>query len=625
MNAARSLVFWHLALLPALLGPAGGAHAQRAEVAGVAVEMTATQLDGGPQSQVTFRVSDMRSGQPLAGLHPLAWIISSTRAEALDGAGCRDQVKGLVEGRLAKRADADLNRFLLLVLNGDASISFIDPQVSFGNTRLQSLITLPSPGADWVLSRDGGTLYVSMPEADAVAVIDTATHKLRASVPTGPASRPTRLALAPGTGQVWVDLAGAAAVATIGADATAARVSASPGAHRFAFTPDGGTAFVSGTGSSRIVALDTAGRTGPNDFNAEGVPAAIDYGRASNLLYLALRDGGVVAIDPSQRRITATIATAPGIAALRFEPEGRFALLANALDGTVSVLDTANQHLSAPVLATEGADEIAFSRNYAYVRGRGAAQFALFELQQIRQGRLEPVVIRAGDGPAAGTQGGPALAELTVPAPDGAGAMLAGAGGRTIYVYNEGMMAPAGTLDAYGHRIAGLLVLDRSLRETAPGTYATTVRIAKSGAFDIPFLIDRPRLVHCFRADLAGSGPSGGTERTGLRVEQLLPDATIIPGTLARLAFRIFDPATGEAVQGLRDVQAVAIEPPGTWQQRRRAHETADGVYAATWVFPRAGRYDVALSVPSRGIGYAGWHSMAVTVLPEALPPGGQP
>ena len=127
---------------------------------------------------------------------------------------------------------------------------------------------------------------------------------------------------------------------------------------------------------------------------------------------------------------------------------------------------------------------------------------------------------------------------MTAPAPDGAGAMLAAAGGRKLFVYAEGMMAPAGTLDTYGHRVQGLFVLDRSLRETSPGTYAGTVRLARGGSFDVPLLIDRPRLVHCFRTEATGEGRIAAAPELG---SSRLPRRHLPVRRPVSLAFRILE------------------------------------------------------------------------------------
>ena len=68
-----------------------------------------------------------------------------------------------------------------------------------------------------------------------------------------------------------------------------------------------------------------------------------------------------------------------------------------------------------------------------------------------------------------------------------------------LYFYTEGMMAPMGTFDNYKRIPRGLLVLDRSLEEVAPGVFRASVRVARGGRFDVPMLIDQPRITHCFR------------------------------------------------------------------------------------------------------------------------------
>jgi DNA-binding beta-propeller fold protein YncE len=603
--------------------PSAADDAASAEVAGLAVEMLVTAAESGAQSiprageqaRVEFRVRDARSGQPIAGLHPLAWMLRTDQTEALGEAECRDRVRPLVDGGLASRPDADLNRYLLLALNDDRSISFINPQVAFSRTQLESLIVLPGVGTDWVLSRDGDSLYVSMAEADSVAVIDTRTRRLRTVLQTGGGSRPGRLALAPGSGAVYVDLAGASAVAVIKGDEQAGRIGTHAGEHRFAFTPDGATAFVASAEARSVAIIDTASLSQRASVDLGGASVAIAYGPASGLVYVALDEGGIAAIDPGTGHVVANMPAPPGAAALRFDPQGRFALLANPAKGTLSLLDSAVNRLTATASVQAGADQIAFSRGYAYVRGRASADFALLELDQLRQGRIEPVSIRAEQGASAPAGDTDAVADMTAPTPDGAGAMLASAAGRTIYGYAEGMMAPAGTLNAYGHRLRGLLVLDRSLTETAPGTYATTVRVSRSGHFDVPVLIDRPRLIHCFRTEIAPSEAAGQqVGRASLRIERLYADTALTPGIASRVAVRIADAATGEPVLGLADVRALAFEPPGTWQQRQRARDTGEGIYAAEWVFPRPGVYDVSLSIPSRGIGFAHLPALHLTV-----------
>src|SRR4030065_388029 len=80
------------------------------------------------------------------------------------------------------------------------------------------------------------------------------------------------------------------------------------------------------------------------------------------------------------------------------------------------------------------------------------------------------------------------------------------------------MVAPMATFRNYGHRPAALEIANRSLKEREPGIYSGTVRFPVAGKYDVAFLLDSPRIVHCFadegkedpsRADKGAAGPSG--------------------------------------------------------------------------------------------------------------------
>ena len=49
------------------------------------------------------------------------------------------------------------------------------------------------------------------------------------------------------------------------------------------------------------------------------------------------------------------------------------------------------------------------------------------------------------------------------------------------------------------------MLVDRSLSETAPGVYSAQVKLRRAGAFDVPFIIDQPRLINCFEAKIGDS------------------------------------------------------------------------------------------------------------------------
>ena len=97
----------------------------------------------------------------------------------------------------------DLNSYFILVMNRDNTIAVIDPITGVkGITKLYAQVYLKQPGADWAKSDDQRRLFVTMPRADAVAVVDTDTFKVVRNVDAG--KNPVRIARQPDGKYLWV-------------------------------------------------------------------------------------------------------------------------------------------------------------------------------------------------------------------------------------------------------------------------------------------------------------------------------------------------------------------------------------------------------------------------------------
>jgi YVTN family beta-propeller protein len=600
---------------------------QRMEKEGVAVAFSISSLPGegrsaglvaGADALVTFRVTDARTGQPLTGLRPNAWISTRTASHALNDAECRDKIKPLLGGLLSVRPDIDLNSYLLLTLNHDNTVSIINPQVAFSVTKLESLIVLPATGADWTLAPNKEHLYVTLPDASAVAVIDTITRKLVTTIPTGEKTRPMRIALAPDGRHAWVGLDGTPLVVVI--DTTSnklvANIPAGAGLHNIAFTPDGRFAYVTNSAADTVSVIDAQRRTHLTDLAVGKTPVPVAYSAASKQLYVAaINDGHVSVIDPAKQQVIARIPAKRGIVALRFEPSGRFGFAVNQVENKVAVLDAATNTLTGEVEVAKGPDQVAFTSRYAYVRGTASEKVSLIELDNIRRANFAAVDVLAGRAQAGARPEELGVADMIQPTPEGNAAMIANGPDALIYYYVEGMMAPMGTLSNYKRRPRALLLLDRSLSETAPGVYTAPVKLKGAGRFDVPVLLDQPRFVNCFELEV-GASPDGREEsaRVALKAQAVFDGQRFKEGERVTLNFKLSDAATGQPIAGLTDVEVLAFEPPGLWQQRQWAKETAPGAYEVTQVFPRTGLYKVMLRVPSRGVAYADLPATSVPV-----------
>jgi YVTN family beta-propeller protein len=605
---------------------------QMYEKEGIAIEFNIKSIAGqdgkdpglvaGADATVSFRLTDKRTGQPITGLHPNAWISSRSTNHSPNEAECRDKIRTYMGGLLSARADTDLNSYLMLTLNHDDTITFINPQVSFNITKLESIVTLPGPGADWTLSKNKEFLYVTLPGQSAVAIINTITRKLIGTVQTGEKTKPMRISLQPDGRYVWVGLDDSAMVAVIdtATNKLAATVEAGAGLHNIALTSDSRFVYVTNSASGTVTAIDARTLSKIGDIKLGKTPVAVAYSSASDSIYVAdINGGSVTVINPAKRQITKTVPLKRGIVAIRFDPSGRYGFAVNQVESVVSVIDASTNQVIAESPVTKGPDQVTFSRLYAYVRGTESEKFSLIDLSEVKKGKFSPVDIQAGRLAANTLPQEIGVADMIQPTPEGNSVMIANLPDKMIYYYVEGMMVPMGTFENYKRRPHALMLIDRSLAETAPGVYSSPVRLKAAGTFDVPFLIDQPRIANCFEGKVADSPYGEKVKATAsTMIEPLFKGSRFKPGEAVTLRFKISDALTKHALAGLKDVRVLIFEPPGIWQKRVFAKEIAEGVYEVTETFPHTGLFRVMTQIQSRGVNFADQPFTAVPIANES-------
>lgn len=566
----------------------------------------------------TFRLTDVRTGQPLTGLHPAAWFNSNQSGRAPNEAECKDKIRTFSGGLLSSRADVDLNNYLMLTLNHDHTVTFINPQVSFSKTKLESIVELPGSGADWVLSENKKFLYVTLPEQSAVAVINTITKRLVTTLTIGEKTKPMRLALEPGGRNVWIGLDGSASVAAIdtASNKLAAIIPAGAGLHNIAFTEDGRFAYVTNSDADTVSVIDIKKLDKVADIKVGKTPVPVAYGSASRLIYVAAINGASIAvIDPAKQQVVKSIPVKRGVVALRFEPKGRFGFAVNQVESMVSVLDSATNTINAEATVVKQPDQVVFTPGYAYIRGTDSEKVSLLDLSLAASGKISPVEVTAGRLAPSKLPQEIGVSDMIAPTPEGNAVMIANAPDQMIYYYVEGMMAPMGTFTNYKRRPQALLLLDRSLSEIEPGVYSTLIKLPRAGHYDVPFFLNQPRVVNCFQMDIAES-PAGAknSATSSIAVEFLFKDKRFKTQDVNSLRIKLTDSQTKQPIIGLNDVQVLIFEPPGIWQQRQFASEVESGIYEIMQAFPRAGAYNFMLRISSRGVSFADLPSVVVPV-----------
>lgn len=595
-----------------------------------AVEPTKERQEAqvGQTAIAQFALRDARTGQPLSLGRPKAWMNARLSETVAGERTCTEKIRSLASGQLGSRPDVDLNSYIVVTLNHDKTITFINPHVAF-STKLEQIISLPGLGTDWLLTKDGRFLYVTLSDEGAIAVIDTTTHRLTHTILTGESSRPTRLAAQPDGRAVWVGLDGTAQVVALDPEthSVTKTIVVGEGPHALAFSDDSAHLAVTNGVSNTVSLIDLRTASLIGTISVGKTPVAISYGSAAKRFYVgSLNDSVMTVIDPAAHSQVSTISTQPGVVALRFEPTGRFAVAVNQLENKISVVDTATNGIIGSTAVVKDPDQVTFTERYAYVRGIESEKFSLIDLADLRKGKPAPVDIQAGQHAPSSAPDQLGVADMIVPAPEGNTVMVANAPDQTLYFYQEGMMAPMGTFSNYKRMPRGILILDRSLKEVSPGVYRAPVTFPKAGRYDVPLLIDRPRTMHCFQVSVQELVNEASTA-TGTRppiVRAQFGNVPIQARVPTAIGFILIDPTTQQPIVGIRDVQVLLFEPPGTWQQRQHAREVEPGRYAITQSFPHPGEYRVMVQTVSRHLRYTDGTAVVQQVVSATTPPNQQ-
>jgi YVTN family beta-propeller protein len=577
---------------------------------GVAIDFSVERVEGGPVvegevAEVRFRMTDAASGSPVPGLKPAAWMDMAGVVGGKPGQdrACKDKVALYLQGSVGIRPMIDLNSYYLVLMNKDASLSVVDPVVSMtGNTSLYASVALKRPGADWARSRDGRRLFVTMPRAGEVAVVDTETFRLLASVPTGP--EPLRVALQPDGRLLWVATdarepsESGVTVLDAASLAEVARIATGRGHHEIAFSADGVSAFVTNREEGTVSVVDVGTLRKVADLPTGPLPIAVATSSLSQSVYVADgRTGTLSVVDPARREVTSRIAARPGLGPMRFTQDGRFLLSVNPGERALHVVDASENRLVHTIPLDGKPYQVGVTRGFAYVRLLDSPQVKMVNLGSLGAGKT-PIVQGFGAGTSVPADGGElVIADAVTQAALEAAVFVSNPGDGNTYFYMEGMNAPMGSYGGYGHRVVASTVVDRSLREVAPGVYSAKARIPVSGRYDVAFLLDNPRVLHCFSADAA---PNPAMRRAG-EVTASFVDFPSRAATGARVPvrLRVVDPVTGSPRDGIDGVRVVYHAVPGGPRTEAVALARGDGVYEALATVDRPGAWYFFAAIPS--------------------------
>ena len=597
----------------------GEPDANRTTREGVVVEFSVRPTDGegdkvmaADWADVTFRITDEGTGEPIKGRYPAAWMDLAESLEAKGGRPmtCRDRIATYLQGIVGVRPMIDLNSHFLLVMNRDASISVIDPAVGItGITNLFAQINLDRPGADWAKSADDKQLFVTMPLANKVAVVDTEAFKVVAEVDAG--EQPTRAALQRDGRYLWVGnrarKAEQSGVSVIDAVELkpAAFIPTGLGHHEIAFSDDDRYAFVSNRDGGTVTVIDVEKLEKVKDIETGPVPISLAFSPLRKALYVAdAKAGTITVVDPVSLEVRTRIEAKPGLGPLRFSQDGRWGMAVNPVENSVVVIDAATDTLAHTIAVGNQPYQLNFTRLYAYVRSLASEQVGLIPLSDLDEPEVPPVkYFPAGNG-APGRAAEISIAESIVPSvKDAAAAYVVNQAEGTVYYYMEGMTAPMGSFRNYGHDARAIEIVDRSLSEGPPGVYTGRVKIPVEGIYNVAFIMDTPRFVHCFDAEVAPN-PAEQQAKGKIGIEYQVSDRRATVGESAKVTFKLSDPVSGEAKADLPDVTVLYYPVAGGAREVVPAKNLGEGLYQADVTLKLASTYYLFVGSRSASLKY---------------------
>jgi len=577
----------------------------------------------GDWADITFRVSDASTGEPIKGRYPAAWMDLGKAWEAKGGRtmSCRDRVATYLQGIVGVRPMIDLNSHFLLVMNRDASISVIDPVVGItGITNLFAQVNLGRPGADWVLNGDHKRLFVSMPIAGKVAMVDTDAFQVTHEIDAG--EQPMRVELQSDQRYLWVGNnaadAGQSGVTVIDtADlAAVAFIATGAGHHEIAFDDDNSHAFVTNRDAGTVSVIDVQALEKTGDIETGSRPMSIAFSPLGQALYVTdVDDGTITVIDPDSQEIRGRIEAEPGIGPLRFTGDGRWGMVVNTAGNKVFVIDASSDNLAHTIEVGEQPYQVNFTTSFAYVRSLGTQDVGLIPLSELDRPATPPVTFIPAGQRAPGAVAGISIADSIVPSvKQAASAYIVNQAEGTVSYYMEGMGAPMGSFRNYGHEARAIEIVDRSLAEAEPGVYRGRVKIPVEGDYDIAFMMDTPQFLHCFTASVEPD--PNRTEASGLEVEYRVGKRFVTVGEPKTVQFLLSDAADKTPVGDLADVSIMYYRADGRGRQVLAAAPVGDGLYEVTLNMDSPATYYVFVAAPSRGLDFTDLPFLSLIAVP---------
>jgi YVTN family beta-propeller protein len=264
------------------------------------------------------------------------------------GSGACSSSMGTASAVQADSTQAQVNVYVANANNNTVAV------IDTASNTITATIPVGSAPVSLALTPDGALLYVVNDGGNTVSVVDAATNTVTATVPVG--SAPFGIAVTPDGAFAYVtNLRGSSVSVIVTATNT---VTATIPVGRFpegvAITPDGAFAYVVNDGDRNVSVIDTATNTVITTVPVGNVPGPVAVSPDGTLVYVGdiitpPSTGGVTVIATATNTVIASVATSNQPFGIAFTPSGAFAYVANFVGSSVSVIDTATTTVVASI------------------------------------------------------------------------------------------------------------------------------------------------------------------------------------------------------------------------------------------------------------------------------------
>ncbi len=543
-------------------------------------------------------VTDSRTGAPVAYESGaiLGWLQRRQASLIEPDRSCGDTVMALATQGIGQRGDIDLNGYRIVTLNSDGSIAFINPFVGFNNAKLESILDLQARPVAWVQVLDRMEYWVLLADPGRLVAVDLQTRRVTRTIDLPPGAVASGLTADVASQTLWIPMPGIAGIGTVDLrkQGTPLRLRDAKGLVRF-FSAPTGTPMGWADAENRLTLLANAQ---PVKLGSPPVAVLDSVNAAATVVAEA---NGVVSLFAQEGSLRKRIAVPHALRAMAFFDGDRRALVAGG--DQASVIDLATGSITLSFAVEPGSEQIAMTRDYAYILGAPSGRASMIALDDLSRGRPQvlDIILSASAPPdAGGTAAIPVVA-----APEGDGLLLASPSDGMIYQYSEGMMAPSGSYSNYRRAPVAVGIVDYALRQIGDGHYRAAFRVGSGGRYDLRLGGIGPRFSVCETVALPGD-PAFGADQ-GARIHASLLEANTLQG-VTRIRVRVAEtpPEKGgpTPIAGLSDLKLLVFDKRSGWQRRFHLQELGGGDYQAEVPVPRKSSYDLLVSSASANLSY---------------------